>query len=260
MILVHHILVFTKIPELTPFWNSQTKCWDSDGVRKPGALKYSYPEFDGLDLNNRDAVKTAINNSVDKLYGAGGKKFFSRLQAEPSAEGVRTQEASTVINDWSTRIHVKKYELSGSFSVLIFLGEVPEDPEEWCTSPSFVGAHHVFVNGAADQCDNCRSQEDLVVEGFVHLNLVIAELSGLPSYEPSVVHPYLRDNLSWRIQSVRVFRSWYLVVDEWLILILFDLDRSDCGRSSARPVFGGHRLVGPFERSSRHWLPDFWNA
>jgi tyrosinase len=204
MILVHHFLVLTKIPDLTPFGKSKDKYWKSTGLETTGVLKYSYPEFNGLDLSNHDAVKTAIGNYVGKAYGPGGR-VFSRLLARPSAEGVRAPEASNVINDWSTRIHVKKHELSGSFSVLIFLGEVPEDPEEWCTSPSFVGAHHAFVNGAADQCDNCRSQEDLVVEGFIHLNLAIAERSGLPSYEPSVVHPYLKDNLSWRIQSVRAF-------------------------------------------------------
>jgi tyrosinase len=206
MILVHHILVFTKISGLTPFWNSETTYWDSTGTTKTGALKYSYPEFDGLDLNNHDAVKTKIDNYNDRQYGSGGG-VLSLLQVGPSTGGVRAQEASNVINDWSTRIHVKKYELSGSFSVLIFLGEVPEDPEEWYTSPSFVGAHYAFVNGAAGQCDNCRSQADLVVEGFVHLNLAIADLSGLPSYEPTVVRPYLKDNLSWRIQSVRVFLS-----------------------------------------------------
>jgi tyrosinase len=205
-----HILVFTKIPDLTPFWKSKdNEYWQSKDIEHTIALKYSYPEFDHLDLNNPNAVKIAIGEKVKKLYdsqaGPGGKKLFSRLHAEPSAEGVRAQEASDVINEWSIRIHVKKYELSGSFSVLIFLGEVPEDPEEWCTSPSYVGGHYAFVNSAAGQCDNCRSQEDLVVEGFVYLNLAIAERSGLPSYEPSVVHPYLKDNLSWRIQSVRAF-------------------------------------------------------
>ena len=210
MILVHVILVFTKIPGLTPFWKSEDKYWDSTGTTTTGALKYSYPEFDGLDLNNHDAVKTKLNNFVNTQYGPGGDsggEVFSLLQVGASTGGVRAQEASNVIHDWSTRIHVKKYELSGSFSVLIFLGEVPKDPEQWSTSPSFVGAHYAFVNGAADQCDNCRSQADLVVEGFVHLNVAIADLSGLPSYEPSVVRPYLKDNLSWRIQSVRVFRS-----------------------------------------------------
>jgi tyrosinase len=218
-----HILVFTKIPDLTPFWDSQTTYWDSSRTTTPGALKYSYPEFNGLDLGKPYAVQTAIDSYVDRHYGPGGGSF-SLLRAGPSTEGVQAQEGSNVINDWSTRIHVKKYELSGSFSVLIFLGEVPEDPEQWSASPSFVGAHYAFVNSAAGQCDNCRSQADLVVEGFVHLTLAIEEHSDLTSYEPSVVRPYLKDNLSWRILTVRVFHSSYLVSNEWLILTFFDLD------------------------------------
>lgn len=201
-----HILVFTKIPGLTPFWNSQTTYWDSEGIKTTGVLGYSYPEFNGLDLGKPNAVKTAIDSYVDKHYSAG-RRSLSLLRARPSTEGVQAQGGSNVINDWSTRIHVKKYELSGSFSVLIFLGEVPEDPEQWSTSPSFVGAHYAFVNSAVGQCDNCRNQADLVVEGFVHLTLAIEEHSGLPSYEASVVRPYLKDNLSWRILTVRVFHS-----------------------------------------------------
>jgi hypothetical protein len=55
------------------------------------------------------------------------------------------------------------------FAVLIFLGQVPNDPSQWHTAPTFVGSHHAFVNSAASQCDNCgREQADLVVESFVH--------------------------------------------------------------------------------------------
>ncbi|KAI0251651.1 photo-regulated tyrosinase [Lactifluus subvellereus] len=105
------------------------------------------------------------------------------------------------VHDWTVRVHFKKYELGQSFAVLIFLGEVPDDASRWRTCPSFVGAHVAFVNSAADQCGNCRQQADVVSEGFVHLNSTIARRSGLSSYEPNVVTPYLRDNLHWRIQG-----------------------------------------------------------
>ncbi|KAI9443337.1 photo-regulated tyrosinase [Lactarius indigo] len=108
--------------------------------------------------------------------------------------------------DWTARIHFKKYELGQSFAVLLFLGEVPEDASQWRTSPSFVGAHVAFVNSAADQCANCREQAEIVAEGFVHLNTAIAKLSGLSSFDPTVVTPYLRDNLHWRVQAVALDR------------------------------------------------------
>jgi len=111
------------------------------------------------------------------------------------------QSAPQVIQDWTARVHVKKYELRQSFSVLLFLGEVPADASQWRTSPSFVGAHATFVNSSADQCANCREQADLVTEGFVHLNNALAKVPGLSSFEPSVVSPYLKENLHWRVQA-----------------------------------------------------------
>ena len=33
-------------------------------------LGYSYPEFNGLDMGNPQAVKTAIGNIVNQLYGS----------------------------------------------------------------------------------------------------------------------------------------------------------------------------------------------
>jgi tyrosinase len=247
--------VFTEIPALTPFWETQTTYWLSSQTTATGKLNYSYPEFNGLDLGDQDAVRNAIGNYINQQYGGGGG-VFSFLQSGPPTslfaqsapggaqapaqghsgssitEAVSSVKAAAadivhpfhsrggnphtaqkpeygkdgpnVLRDWTVRIHFKKYELNGSFAVLIFLGEVPNDPSRWRTAPTFVGSHHAFVNSAASQCDNCREQADLVVEGFVHLNSAIAERSGLSSFDPSVVIPYLQQNLHWRVQAVRV--------------------------------------------------------
>ncbi|KAH9969746.1 hypothetical protein BC827DRAFT_1277089 [Russula dissimulans] len=231
--------VNTGTTDLTPFWNGQESFWASSGTTTTGALQYSYPEFNGLDLNDQDAVRTAIANIINQKYGGGssplpGRGGF-RLFAQPSAGGVAAQAVSSaksaageithlfhsrggpahtahnpehggsggqvVLHDYSARIHFKKYELGGSFSVLIFLGEVPKDPSQWRKCDSFVGAHYAFVNSAASQCGNCKNQADVYSEGFVHLNSVIAKRSGLSSYEPEQVLPYLKEKLYWRVQS-----------------------------------------------------------
>ncbi|KAJ7501098.1 tyrosinase [Mycena galericulata] len=103
--------------------------------------------------------------------------------------------------EWTARIQVKKYEVGGSFLVLLFLGSVPDDPKQWRTSSQFVGAHHVFANSVPDRCANCRANRDAEVEGFVHLNDGIIEHSHLGSLEPDVVAPYLKQNLHWRVQK-----------------------------------------------------------
>ncbi|KAF9531510.1 tyrosinase [Crepidotus variabilis] len=104
--------------------------------------------------------------------------------------------------DWTARIEFKKYELGCSFSVLLFLGAPPEDPEQWLVSPNYVGGHHAFVNTAAGHCANCRGQGDLLEEGFVHLNEPIVQHSGLHSLDPSAIEPYLTSALHWRVQKM----------------------------------------------------------
>ncbi|EKM54921.1 uncharacterized protein PHACADRAFT_259085 [Phanerochaete carnosa HHB-10118-sp] len=215
--------------QLTPFWESQSGYWLSSQTTATGKLGYTYPEFNGLNVSDPRAVKAAIAKAVNSLYGgpsfgafaaaAPGIAAFaapaaihatpavSKLAAprnpQPSAESApnSVSDAASSLYDWAVRIHVKKYELSGSFSVLIFLGPVPEDPREWRRSPSFVGAHHAFVNSSASQCANCHNQAaaGYVTEGFVHLNTAIARLSEIHSFEPSVVEPYLKRELSWRV-------------------------------------------------------------
>ncbi|KAF7295866.1 Tyrosinase [Mycena chlorophos] len=108
------------------------------------------------------------------------------------------------IPDWTARIQVKKFAVGMSFAVLIFLGPspIPANPRDWRFSEGYVGAHHVFVNGVPERCANCRTQREMIVEGFVHLNDGIAKHSGLHSLEPDVIEPYLKANLEWRVQKV----------------------------------------------------------
>ena len=103
--------------------------------------------------------------------------------------------------DWSTHIRVKKHEFGESFTVFIFLGDVPEDPEEWYSSPSYVGDHNVIVfrGGGAK-----KPGEDTFVQGVVHMNKAIVARSGLTSLDEDVVVPYLEEKLSWRVRTVRM--------------------------------------------------------
>jgi tyrosinase len=142
------------------------------------------------------AVKPAAD-AVRNPSASQGSRPYTAERGDPGRGG------PGVVHDWTVRIHVKKYELRQSFTVLIFLGTVPEDPSQWRKASSYVGSHSTFVNGSAEQCANCRTQADVVTEGFVHLNRALGRHSGLSSYEPQAVSPYLRENLHWRVQAVR---------------------------------------------------------
>lgn len=131
------------------------------------------------------------------------------IQVHPSAHP--TASSHHDVWDWTARVEFKKYELGSSFTVLIFLGQVPENPREWRISPNYVGGQHAFVNSSAGRCANCTSQQDLVVEGFVHLNNAIAQHSGLGSLDPDVIKPYLTHNLHWRVQKVLCSYLFYVL-------------------------------------------------
>ena len=292
------IPIFTS--GLTPFWNAQTSFWASTAVVDTTPLGYSYPEFNGVDMGNADAVSAAIGNFVNQAYGSSMFGSFAALlpssfsaaapaakkpvssipvhdrshgpvvppapksipfhdhshgpvvqpgqqhasstggannpqkghanpqnppaqqhpvssiplgpgpavihphpaPAPPSTEGPTDSPPNRGLWEWTARIEFKKYELGTSFSVLIFLGQVPQDPQDWRVSQNYVGGTHAFVNSVAAFCANCSNQQDVVQEGFVHLNHAIAKLSGLGSLEPNVVEPYLTDALQWRVQKV----------------------------------------------------------
>lgn len=56
-------------------------------------------------------------------------------------------------------------------------------------------AHYGFVNSSLGECDNCRSQAELTVEGFVHVSSVVIPKHG-SDLKPEVIKPYLKENLS----------------------------------------------------------------
>ncbi|KAI0257589.1 hypothetical protein BJV78DRAFT_1349425 [Lactifluus subvellereus] len=127
------------------------------------------------------AVVSAIKSGVEEIR----HPFVGRGGYPHTAEkGKHGRGGPNVVHDWTVRIRFNKHELGEGFMVLIFLGEVPDDAPQWRTCPCQYG--------------NPREQ---VSEGFVHLNSPIADRTGLSSYEPNVVIPYLRDNLNWRIQG-----------------------------------------------------------
>lgn len=212
---------------LTPFWKSQSTFWLSSDVRDIGSLGYTYPEFQGLDMSNKQAVRDSMLRTVNRLYGSGSAQTKRDLEAEVEhaiAEGASThalghshsrrhrqisrslisQLLGGTFSDWTARVAFKRHELGHSFSVLLFLDKVPDDPKEWLVSSNLAGAHHAFVHSMANNCTTCPDRKELVEEGFVHLNSWIAEYTALSSFDSAVVEPFLKQKLQWRVIKVRV--------------------------------------------------------
>ncbi|KAI1794979.1 photo-regulated tyrosinase [Ganoderma leucocontextum] len=195
---------------LFPFPNSQDTYWTSHGSTDTARLRYTYPEFDGLDMNDRDAVQKHIGEIVSKLYTPRYLATSLSPADQPAAAGTAVPTTTTTtpgahdcnltIWEWSARVRAKQSELAHSFHVLIFLGSVPEDPREWASAPTYVGAFSAFVNGSAARCANCQVLTDVVTEGYVHLDDVLSRNSRVCSFDPCDVRPYLKDDLDWRVQ------------------------------------------------------------
>ncbi|KAJ7674241.1 tyrosinase [Mycena rosella] len=63
-----------KNSNLTPFWSSQKTYWESSQVTATSSIGYTYPEFNGLDMNNPTQVRTAIAQKVNQLYSGAAPK------------------------------------------------------------------------------------------------------------------------------------------------------------------------------------------
>lgn len=192
--------------DLTPFWDSNDTFWQSQKLfdaqkhyYNTDKLGYVYPAFSDVDRNDRKSMQQAA------------KKVIHRLLAKPQDSIFKGDPSVPKWYNWSVRIRVRKFELGRSFTVLIFLGNVPENPAEWYTCQQMVGRNHVFANSAPGNCENCRRQSNIIHEGFVHLNRGFARLAPqvrLPC-APDVVVPYLKENLNWRVIDVSHYFSEY---------------------------------------------------
>ncbi|KAF7290719.1 Di-copper centre-containing protein [Mycena indigotica] len=189
---------------LTPFWKSAddtaTPYWTSADDGNAGLatapLGYTYPDFNGLDMGNPQQVKIHIRQHIEKLYGSLGG--FEIPQPVAANHG-------PAVADWTVRVQIKQAEVGQSFAVFLFLGPVPPavDAADWLFDETCVGTYDVFVNSLSERCANCREQEDLVVEGFVHLTgEIIQHAPTLASLRPQVVVPYLTDTLNWGVRKI----------------------------------------------------------
>jgi len=120
---------------------------------------------------------------------------------------------------WSVHVSCNKHELFGSYSVVLLLGHVPEDPRKWEVCPSYVGVHSIYTSRPnSDQQFEHQRNNPIIVKGAIPLNHVLVRHPELESLEPDVVVPYLTKNLHWRIATVKTLS---IIVQPWSVLILF---------------------------------------
>ncbi len=121
----------------------------------------------------------------------------------------------TSLPDWRLLVSIKRFEVAGSFSVFVFLGDVPADPAQWLFDPTFVGTFDVFSNENPEKCSNCTKHRDSVIDGYVHLNSSI--LKRKIALDEKHVLPYL-EKLSWGVRKVRCISLFIAALDNFCAL------------------------------------------
>jgi tyrosinase len=192
--LTFHILA------LTPFWKTQTAFWAANEIQSFTSLGYTYPEFEGLNLEDTQAVQAAISQQVATLYGPQSTAMNQNNKRSIVERGsFRPQLFTGSYSDWSARVTFQRSEIGHSFSIVFFFGDVPSDPQTWLMASNFVGAHHAFIHGM--QCTSC-DKDSFQEEGFVPLGPYLAEQTTMSSFDSGLVAPFLTKQLQWRVLSV----------------------------------------------------------
>jgi tyrosinase len=185
--------ILNENTDLSPFWDTASTFWTSKKLgdyAHSDLFAYTYPSFSTVDRTQPTQVKAAAATATNTLLAQSPRNIFN-IHADRDDIGQW--------NNWTARIRCKKFEIGRSFSVLLFLGEVPQDHHHWKSCDNLVGIHHVFVNAAAEECENCSSNNEKINEGFVHLNMhILRKKPEYAKFEHDAVKPYLTENLHWR--------------------------------------------------------------
>lgn len=101
--------------------------------------------------------------------------------------------------DWSIHATFKKFELKESFSLIFYFADNNGDSSK---KESYVGCINAFRGTTPETCTNCKKNETLIQEGFIHLNRILA--TALQSFDPADVLEFLnKKKLSYKLFTVR---------------------------------------------------------
>lgn len=194
---------------LTPFYaESNGTFWNSDMVRNPKVLGYSYQEVAGLSLAAGDEegnqeIQSQVRAVVNKLYGQASPASLSlKLDAGlgPEAKIPTSLVADGRYTEWLANIRVDKQALGGPFFVHLFLGAAPADSDTWAFAENLVGTMSVFA--APDMLG--MDMAGLHISGTVPLTAALKDKvldAELHSINPADAEPYLRRYLEVGVRT-----------------------------------------------------------
>jgi tyrosinase len=151
----------------------------------------------------KELIRDAIDDLVDRRYGSkapsGARNAALDLLA--NFKGVTKEHKEHLkMYDWTIHVTFKKFELKDSFSLLFYFASEGGSHDQ---ENSFVGSINAFRGSTPETCANCQENQNLIQEGFIHLNHYLAH--GLKSFEPQEVHNFLKERkLSYKRYGVSI--------------------------------------------------------
>ena len=206
---------------LTPFYQKEDGTfWDSDSVRDPKVLGYSYKEVAGVSLtgqdpsthpnansnnNNMRQVQSRVRNAINRLYGHSSPstlalKWKSRPKSSVYLPFAKSLIADGTYREWIANVRVDKQALGGPFFIHLFLDSIPEDSAQWSFADTLVGTMGVFAFPPMPGME----MHDHHISGTVPLTAVLTKkvlADKLASLETEETEPYLRSHLKVSIRT-----------------------------------------------------------
>ncbi|KAI1466640.1 Di-copper centre-containing protein [Daldinia caldariorum] len=204
---------------LTPFFVNETHFWTADMVRDHEVFGYTYAEvantsraelvttinklygkfspasiFIGSDRSLRHSSRHTKRSSHRESYRANGISWSSQSSNRPSLGAIFR---GGKYREWIANIRVNKQAMGGSFSIHLFLGDVPPDPSLWPVAPNLVGTHGIFAHKSVH-----GHVSDRMVTGTIPITSALMHMvaSGkVPSLHAEDAEPFLRSNLQVRV-------------------------------------------------------------
>ncbi|KAF3061355.1 Tyrosinase [Daldinia childiae] len=204
---------------LTPFFFNETDFWTADMVRNHEVFGYTYPEvanknrselvatinklygkfspasiFMGSDRSLRHSSRHTKHPSHRGSYKANGISWNSQSSSRPSLGAVFRDGK---YREWIANIRVNKHAMGGSFSIHLFLGDVPSDPSSWPVAPNLVGTHGIFAHKSVHS-----RTSDRMVTGTIPMTSALMHMvtSGkISSLHAEDAEPFLKSNLEVRV-------------------------------------------------------------
>ncbi|APA08416.1 hypothetical protein SS1G_13364 [Sclerotinia sclerotiorum 1980 UF-70] len=195
---------------LKPFYHAGgNNFYSSSDVVSTEAFGYAYPETVQGGNTTAQAIK-----AINRLYGttAPAKAISHRSIRESSSRIVaRELQVNSSSNlpalatngqytEWIANIQAKKFALSKSFFVHVFLGPFKDDPSSWSFEPNLVGTHCVFAKLSSSGA--VAADPNQLVTGTMPLtSALLDDISQglLKSLNEEDVKPYLKKNLHYRV-------------------------------------------------------------